>query len=374
MKKPAGIRILHISTAKTWRGGEQQVAYLVDELKKQNWNQWIFCPENSELEDFCKRQDWPFLSFTRRFPISLLTAFYLFKICKTEDIGLIHVHDAKAHTLAVIASTFSRINIPVVVSRRVDFPIGKTAWSRWKYNHESIKKIICVSDFIKRLLIPHIINPEKLAVVHSGIDVTRFHGKQKTGNLRLELGLSDKIPLIANIAAIAPHKDYFTFVDTAEEVLKKLDCRFLIIGADGGEGGAIRKYISNRNLQDKVLILGWRSDIPSVLSEIDLLLFTSKTEGLGTTILDAFAAGVPVVATETGGIHEIVFDEINGLTAGVGDSKKLAEQVLRIMSDAELRKKLCLNAKDNVQLFTKKTMAGATIAIYRQILHEQQLQ
>ena len=108
-----------------------------------------------------------------------------------------------------------------------------------------------------------------------------------------------------------------------------------------------------------------------ILPELDVFLITSKTEGLGTSILDAFISEVPVVATEAGGIPELVKDEETGLLAAVGDYKKLAEQVLRIVTDKKLAGLIRINAKKKAAQFSKREMAEKTLEVYREILVSQ---
>lgn len=281
----------------------------------------------------------------------------------------LHTHDSPAHTFAYLAASFFGLKIPLIVHRRVDFPIGKNLLSSWKYNAHSVSQIICVSDYIRHLITPDIRQPDKLVTVHSGIDLQRFEladNSLKTNRLRSEFQIPSHHFLIVNIAAIAPHKDYFTFVKTAEKLIHDdFPATFLAIGGDGGELAQIRQFIQEKKLEDRVILTGFRKDVPQILPELDLLLFTSKTEGLGTSILDAFACGVPVVATNAGGIPEVVEAGVTGLVCEVGDAECLADAVRKLLTDNILRSKLVENAKRRVQQFSKSAMASAILEIYR---------
>ena len=212
-----------------------------------------------------------------------------------------HIHDSHSHTFAYMSALVGN-KTPLILSRRVDFPVQNNHFSKKKYNHPAIQKIISVSQNVQDILAPAIEDTSKLTVVRSGIDLTKFDATA-TGALRKELTLSPSTKIIANIAAIAPHKDYFTFVDTAAIIKKRHpDTLFLIFGADGGEQEKVSKYVQEKKLSDKIKFMGFRKDIPQLLPEIDVLIYTSKEEGLGTSILDALASGVPVLATQAGGI------------------------------------------------------------------------
>jgi glycosyltransferase involved in cell wall biosynthesis len=222
------------------------------------------------------------------------------------------------------------------------------------------------------MVLSEISQPEKMVVVSSGIDLSRFKNPSntlKTNRLRREFKIPNNHFLVANIAAIAPHKDYETFLKTAEMLLKTgLPAHFLAIGGDGGEEEKIRYLIQKKSLQERVLLTGFRNDIPEILPEIDLLLFTSKTEGLGTTLLDAFACKVPVVASRTGGITELVEHGKTGLLCKVGDVDAFALAANKILFDNSLRKQLAENSFQKVQYFSKHQMAKAIIKIYQESL------
>jgi len=361
------MRILHFSSAKTWRGGEQQIAYLYEELAKKAVAQWIFCVQNSALANYCIQKDIPHFTYQKRFAVNPLVAFQLRKLSEKLSLDLVHLHDAHSHTFGFI-STFLGNRTPFILSRRVDFPVKDSWLSQQKYNHPSIKKILSVSHNVQRILAPAIIDKQKLQVAHSGIDTDRFQYTNQ-GILRKEYGIPKTVKIIGNIAAIAPHKDYFTFVDTAEILLNSnQQLIFLIIGGDGGEEALIKGYIAEKKLENYFIFTGFRKDIPEILPELDVFLFTSKEEGLGTSVIDALACGVSVVATKAGGIPEIIEDGVNGFLAPIKNANKLARQVIFLLSNSKIKDKVVKKGKERVQQFSKKRMAEKTYRVYKEIV------
>lgn len=365
MTTAAPINVLHISTPKTWRGGEQQIAYLLGSLPENEVHNIVLAPENSVLSHYCQKQGVQHLSLPTKFPAKLLNPFRLKRLCQAHDIHLIHLHDAHAHSLAIYSVVFARLALPFILSRRVDFPIQPNWFSRFKYNHHRIQAIICVSEVIQDILTSQVQHPQKLEVVHSGIDLDRFSGIQLQGKLRQAWQVPEDRWLIGNTSAIADHKDYFTFVDTAEYLLnQKLKAHFFIIGS-GPEKAQIQQYITEKGLRDHIHLTGFREDLPSLLPELDCYLMSSKTEGLGTSILDAFAAGVPVVATQAGGIPEMVIHEETGLLAPIGNPEALGKAVLRLLENAEIRNQIIKGAAHKVEDFSKEKMAERTLGVYQ---------
>ena len=359
------IHVLHVVTALSWRGGEQQAAYLIGELEKENIEQTVLCSSGSEMEKYCQKHSINNVSFPKRSSFSLSFSKALSRLCKKLEIDLCHLHDAHAHTFAIIAASFFGNQTPLILSRRVDFPIRKSWASNYKYNHPAIKRILCVSEKIKEITSKGIAQKEKLVTVYSGIDLSKF---KKTGKLRDELKLDEGIQLIGNTSALADHKDYFTFVDVAETVLEqKPNCIFPIFGT-GPLEEEIKQYIQQKELDHKILLMGFRSDIPEVLGDLDVFLMTSKTEGLGTSVIDSFAAGVPVVSTNAGGIPELLEDCITGILCEVKDVNCLSEGVLYLINNKEKISIIAQRAKEKAKRFSKEETAKKTLSIYLDVL------
>ncbi|MGB3465921.1 MAG: glycosyltransferase family 4 protein, partial [Cyclobacteriaceae bacterium] len=256
-----------------------------------------------------------------------------------------------------------------VLSRRVDFELKKSGFSNWKYNLPQIKKILCVSDEIRRIVQKSIERPERAVTVYSGIDQKRFENIEEKDYLKNRFHLPEDSFLVGNTSAIAGHKDYYTFVDTAKLVIDKHPGKFyfFIIG-DGPMKDEIQDYVAELKLADSVIFTGFLTNIPEVLKELDLFLMTSKTEGLGTSVLDAFAVGLPVVSTAGGGLKETVIHEQTGLQANVGDAKQLADHVIELYKHPDKRKLIAAEARDFVNKFTKQNTANETLKIYKNIL------
>ncbi|MFK7808327.1 MAG: glycosyltransferase family 4 protein, partial [Saprospiraceae bacterium] len=130
----------------------------------------------------------------------------------------------------------------------------------------------------------------------------------------------------------------------------------------------IERFVAEQGLQSHITFTGFRKDITDVLGGVDVLLFTSRKEGLGTSLLDAQLSGVPIVATNVGGIPEIVTTGKTGLLANQGDDTALAKNVKLLLNDATLRNQISENAKKSVIKFSKSNMAQQILKTYKTIL------
>jgi len=362
------LRVLHLSSERSWRGGEQQIAYLIGELNALGVQNHIACRKHSRFEKYCLEKGWDHYSLNFNPPFDLLTALQISRICKKHQIDIMHMHTSYGHTMGMLSTLFGNRS-RLILSRRVDNPIRNSWFTSWKYNHHRIERILTVSDAIGKILKDNLKDRSKIHTVYSGIDISRFKKKGFGNYLKSHYNLDPDTMLIGNTSALSDHKDYPTFIRTARYLIEKgLNARFFIIGT-GELETVIRKMIAEQGLEEMVIMTGFLNNLPEVLPELDIFFMPSKTEGLGTSILDAFACGVPVVATRTGGIPEMVIHEETGLLSSVGDYKDLGDLILRIINEPDLRQKLISNSKKMVrQDFSKEITARRTLEVYREIL------
>ena len=360
------MRILHISSESSWRGGEQQIAYLINELRDKGVENHVVSRSRSPFSDWCKKESIPFVEASFKSSISLSTAKTIKNYEQSIRADLIHIHSGKGHG-AYAVSTLVGNSIPAVLSRRVDFPVKNNAWAQWKYNLKGIRKIICVSDAIKAMVQETVSRPENCVTVHSGIDLSRFQGSEKA-DLYSEFDIDRQKLLVGNVAALAPHKDYGTFIGAAKKAIEQgLNAHFLIIG-EGPERQHIESLLSSQGMNDHITMTGFREDIPDVLRALDIFMITSETEGLGTSILDAFACSLPVLATAAGRIPELIIHERTGLLAPVKDVNTLSSELIRLNADKSLRQQLIQGASAHLQNFSTKAVAEKTLRIYESVL------
>lgn len=203
-----------------------------------------------------------------------------------------------------------------------------------------MRPIMAVSGFCKKQLVREGLNDEDILVLHNGIDVDHWRPSNGNGTLRRELNLGENQRLIGTVARIDKQKDFPTFLDVVERVLKELpDVRFVIVGdGKGDEIDLLKQRIEEKQLNRYVYLTGHRNDLTDVYSSFDLFLMTSDNEGLPNTVLEAMAMGVPVVSTAVAGVPELVDDGSTGFLCDIGDGKRLAEKVVALIRNDSLRK------------------------------------
>ncbi len=331
MKK---VKILHISSAMSWRGGEQQIVNLIEglELVNQEIDQKVFCAKNSAIEDYLKVNNIPFSSENKNSGISFSFIKSLCQLIKSYHPSLIHIHDSHAHTACVVAHLLSNCKVPIILHRRVDFSIGNSFFSRYKYNYSYIKKVITVSKAVKEIISP-IINSE-IEVIYSSWRKSSVEGVNKI-NLREELGINQSAKLVGNIAALTDHKDYITFIKTASTIIENNDNIHFIIAGDGELREKLQRKIHMLGLSEKIHMLGFRKDVVEIMKTLNVFFMSSKMEGLGSILYTAFGCKIPVVSTNAGGIPELVKHKKTGFVAKVGDYRSLSKCIIDALENED---------------------------------------
>ena len=188
------MKILHLSSEKTWRGGEQQIAYLILESLLKGIQTHVICRKGTEFETWCKKNNIQHLSVSFANELDLISVFKIKKYCVTHRIDIMHAHSSHSHALGLFSKLFGN-PAHFIVSRRVDFPIRDNWFSKYKFNHSSVLKYVCVSKAIEIILSKDLLNPEKSVTIHSGIDTQKFEGVINKHTLRTEFNIPASILL-----------------------------------------------------------------------------------------------------------------------------------------------------------------------------------
>ncbi|MFH1380230.1 MAG: glycosyltransferase [bacterium] len=360
MKMP--LNILHINTEKTWRGGERQAAFLISMLPTHEFNSIIAAPMHAPFAQKMVQSGKNVIDFNMRGEWDLIAAFKLKKIIKQHAVKLIHAHSS--HALGIAALVKCMIPVTIIASRRVDFHLRKNIFSKWKYTRAD--RIIAVSDGIKQVLLSDGINEKYISVVKSGVRLNQ-HSEINTDTLKLKLSIPDDHKVVGIIGALAPHKDHHTFVESALKVIQICPkTTFLIVG-EGGLKNEIEQHIRAKGMQSHIIMTGFRDDVMSIIQLLDIYVSSSYLEGLGTTTLDAMKFGIPVVATNVGGIPEIVEHDNTGYLVPPRNPSALADRIIELLRNTPRAYEMGKNGMTKVRDFNIEYTVKQTADIYRSL-------
>lgn len=258
---------------------------------------------------------------------------------------IVHTHTAKAGALGRIAAKLTRIPILIHTFHghilHSYFSRGMTRFFLEIERRLAVisTRILAVSEGQRRdLLRLRIGRPEAVGVMPLGLELEGFlRSGLRRGEVRRWLGASSETPLVGIIARLAPIKDHTTFLEAAAELHRtRPDARFLIVG-DGELRSTLEQQARALELDTCVHFLGWQQDLEPIYADLDLVVLSSLNEGTPVCLIEAMAAGLPVVATSVGGTPDLVADGKTGLLVPPKDSKALSRTMGVLLGDAERR-------------------------------------
>ncbi|MCW8849660.1 MAG: glycosyltransferase, partial [Melioribacteraceae bacterium] len=345
------LNIVHLDTEKSWRGGQQQAFYLHKGLIEKGINSIFIGNKNSEILNRCKSENLPFYEQSMFGELDILAAIKIAQFCKKNKMTILQAHSAHALSIGLLVKLFIPSLILIGV-RRVDFSIGKNKLSKLKYNTKLVNSIICISDFIKSVLIKDGVDTNKLVTIRSGVDVNKFKGIVPDTNFRKIIGVNDNQLLLGTVAAFAGHKDYPNLLKAFAEVVEKLPNTKLCIVGDGPLKNEIYKLVGELGLKNNIIFAGFVDNVGDYLHAFDIFILASKKEGLGTSIIDALSLGLPIIATKTGGIPELIKNGKNGILVEPQNHNILAAAIIDLINNPEKRKALNFESMESSKMFS----------------------
>ncbi len=354
--------ILHLSTASTWRGGEQQALYLVAGLQARGIDNLVVTQPEAPLAERVRTTGARVIELRCRGEWDLLARWKLARLMKREAAVLLHAHDAHGATVGGAAAR--RAGRPAVCTRRVDFEVRSVK------KYARLDRVICISEAIRTVCRDAGVPEDRLRLVPSGIDLARIReGPEETAAVRQEFAPDKKKPLLLlNVASLTDHKGQRYLLEAMPAVLARLPQTQLVIVGTGELEGPLRHQANLLAIDEDVTFAGFREDVPTLLKACDLFVMASHLEGLCTSVMDAMAAGKAVVATAAGGLPELVEDGRTGLVVPVRDPDALAAGLLDLLTDRKKRERFAKAAGEvAAKRFDKERMIDGTLAVYREL-------
>jgi L-malate glycosyltransferase len=346
------MRIVHINLERSWRGGERQVLYLMEGLRRLGHDCHLIARRN---EAFVSRV------LERDFPVHVISKPYLNRGSLLSGFHVVHAHETRGLQVAAVWKYVNRS--PLVFTRRVDNPPSGNPLTRFVYGR--VDGMGVISRAIGQVMTAWGFDPCRIRVIPSAVQAAREPHMETVSRLR-ERFKGRKV--VGCVASLEKRKDHRTLLKAASLIRgRRDDVDFVLVG-----GGALRPDLEEEARRlglFNVSFEGYQDDPYSYYFIFDLFVLTSRQEGLGSAILDAFAYGVPVVATAAGGVPEIVRDEETGLLADIGDARGVAESILRMLGDHDLRDRCVRRAGELAnEGYSLDGMAMAYELLYREVI------
>jgi L-malate glycosyltransferase len=369
------VKILQLSSARTFGGGERHFADLSNALSERGQDIYAALSPASPLQ--AKLASLPashIITLPLRNALDLASATRLARFIRERRIEIVHAHLARDYPLAAYAASRAG-GVPFILTRHVPFAMSRLH----KFTLSNAARVIAVSEGVARGLNARRIFPgEKIRVIPNGISVAGLeHALRDFDRAKFRRGLSANAPLIVGtVGELSPVKGQEDFVRAAATIIRQenfTSAQFLIIGDDRSQGGETRarleSLIAEHELQDHVRLLGHVPDLTPLISSLDLYVSASRAEAFGLATLEALMCGVAVVATATDGAREMIDDGVTGKLAPVGDAASLARTMLHLLRNDAERARISERAREKSRArFCLERMVDATEKVYREAL------
>jgi glycosyltransferase involved in cell wall biosynthesis len=366
-------KVLHVSEANEWTGGTAQLLLLAEGLKAKGWDVAVGCRPGSGLSQHAAARGLPTFLCGLREDYDLLSALELARHVREKGIDVVHAHHNRSHAVCLLAQAILALQgrrAVLVVSRRVSFAPGKNPFSLWKYRSALIDRIVAVADAVKDVLVAAGVPAERVAVIRSGTDVSRFVPRRATDEQKRALGLPVGAPLVGKIANASPWKGQSSLLEAAKRLADRgSPARFVLAGRDT-DGPWVRELVERHGLRDRVTLLGFRTDVPDILSALDVSVNAAvKGEGLSGALRESLLMGVPVVASDIAGNRELLREGSGGWLYPSGDAAALADRLEWVLAHrAEAAAAVKAWQQRAQGEFTLDQTVARTDALYRELL------
>jgi len=294
-------------------------------------------------------------------------------LIRRHRVDLIQSHLLGANVYCSLAGLLTRVPVIATFHGGVDIGSGERFMGlKFAVINRGASGVVAVSESLRRELASRTrLDSQGIAVVYNGIDAGKFT-RPHSASLRIQHGWPDDAVVVGCLGNIRPAKGYDILLRAAALLHKEHpELRFLVAG-QGKNNALHRELVSQRDragLENHVKFIGFVDDPAEFLSNLDIYLLTSISEGFSISTIQAMAAGVPVIVTRSGGPEEIVTHDNNGWTIDTGSPSAVAEAVRLLAGNRELREKLAQHARTHVlQTFGMETMISRYTEIYRQHL------
>lgn len=341
------MNILHIISGDLWAGAEVQAFSLIracrgsDLMKLQ-----VVTFNNGILSENLRKEGIPVTVFDEHMYSMFSLIAGCARLIRSSQSGIVHVHGFKENFVGGIAARLVR-HATIIRTHHGKGMVGVGL----KYNLiERINagfltdEVIAVSQDLKSLLVNFGIPPERITVVHNGIEPLAPLDSSKARALRSELGIAGNEKVIGTVGRLVPIKDHRMLLEGARIILEREPLtRFVIVG-DGPDMDSLKNLACDLGITSRVCFPGFRDDAADFLGLFDIFCMTSLHEGIPMALLEAMSLGLPIVATQVGGMKEVIHDNESGLLVSSRNARSFADACLRVLRNETTRERISRNA------------------------------
>ncbi len=323
--------ILHLSSTSGPGGAEMIVRRLASSLDRNRFRSIVCLFRPGWLSESCQEAGLPTSIIGIKHAVDLQWARKVAALIRHERVSVIHAHEFTANVYGSLLGKL--LSVPVVATIHGKNYYWEQAKRRVAYRWVSRQaNLVAVSQDLKQFVMQRVgVSADRISVIYNGVEPFRDPAPEQVDLIREELGLAAWDHVIGAVGSLYPVKGHRHLLNALPAVLREFPKSLLLLVGRGDQEGALKEQAVELGIDRHVRFLGFRKDVPLLLSLVDLFVLPSLSEGLSMALLEAMAAGKPVVATRVGGNPELVEDSRTGFLVPSEDPSALAEGMLRAL-------------------------------------------
>ena len=319
--------------------------------------------------------------FPGRFKFDFKVLKELHDFINNYSIDILHTHGLKPNFYGYILSKFTKLPIIATTHSWISNPIEQylksnnlTLFSALQYHFDQkllrkFDKIIAISEFIQNKLVGNKIELKKIELIYNGVNISDYY--HSTLNIRSEFTINNDSIIVATAARLSIEKGLIYYLEAAKKVLEIYENTIFLLTGSGPLLKKLQTKTLEHGIKKNVLFTGFRTDMAAVYKSIDIFILPSIREGMPMVLLEAMASSKPIIATNVGGISEIITNNLDGLLVEPGNSKDLALSIIRLIQSEKLKESLAKNAYQTVQdRFSVQKTTQKYYKCYREVLSD----
>lgn len=358
------LRVLHVEAGMHLYGGALQVVFLLRGLKARGVSCVLACPSGSAIATEAAEHA-RVVTMLMKGDLDVGLVGRLRRLIREVRPDVVHLHSRRGSDIwGAIAARLE--GVPVVLSRRVDNPESRFVVG---LKYRLYDEVVTISEGIRQVLLSEGVPPAKLHCVLSAVDTQRYQpDRSHLGWFRETFGLADDELCVGMVAQFIARKGHGTLLDALPSVLALHPrLKVILFGQGPLRDEVVARVQADALLSRHVVLPGFRKDLDRILPCLDVLAHPAFMEGLGVSLLQAAACGVPLVGGRAGGIPEIVQPGLNGALIEPGDTAALAQELNRLLASADLRQRFGQAGRRWVEeRFSVEAMVAGNLAVYEQ--------
>lgn len=357
--------VIHVETGRHLYGGALQVLYLAQGLEERGVKSVLMVPRGSEIAAAARQRWLRVEEFRYRGEGDILALGKMAWRFSRPDVEVVHLHSRRgADTLGGVAA--AAIRAPVVLTRRVDN--RELDWLVGA-KYRLYRRVVAISDAVRDALTDQGVPRDKISLVHSAVDATKWLTPRTAAERDEEFALEPGAPAGAMVAQFVPRKGHWVLVHTLS-ILKGRGVRpSIVLFGRGPMRANVAALAEAAGVADQIRFAGFRDDLHEWLGSFDFSVHPALQEGLGVAALQAGAAGVPVVGGKAGGIPEVIEDGRTGILCPPGDAGAVADAIARLLHDPDAAQAMGKRARERIEShFSVDAMVEGNLDVYRSVV------